>query len=142
MGRLCCGAGEAVGADESSGGRPGCVSEAFQKEQDQLPAVCLIVSGGHTVCMKLKIRTINGAHLFAGSGGTRDDARGEAYDKVAKLLGLDIQGTDTGSAGGCGGNGGAGEVWTDEDSRECAGFQFQRIEDGGALSFAGASGVR
>lgn len=63
----------------------------------QLPAVCLIVSGGHTVLYE--VRTKNGADGDAGAlwsyrkiGQTRDDAAGEAYDKVAKLLGLGYPG--------------------------------------------------
>jgi len=53
----------------------------------QLPALALVVSGGHT-------------HLFEVSDGfryrllgkTRDDAAGEAFDKVAKLLGFGYPG--------------------------------------------------
>lgn len=63
----------------------------------RLPAVCLIVSGGHTVLYE--VRTKDGEGDDAGSlwtyrkiGQTRDDAAGEAYDKVAKLLGLGYPG--------------------------------------------------
>lgn len=63
----------------------------------KLPAVCLIVSGGHTVLYE--VRPENPAETGAGAklhyrklGGTRDDAAGEAYDKVAKLLGLGYPG--------------------------------------------------
>jgi len=62
-----------------------------------LPAVCLIVSGGHTVLYE--VRTNDGANGDAASlcsyrkiGQTRDDAAGEAYDKVSKLLGLGYPG--------------------------------------------------
>ena len=56
-----------------------------------LPAVCLIVSGGHTVLYRV---TAAGGPEPASAkvfyyrriGQTRDDAAGEAYDKVAKLL--------------------------------------------------------
>ena len=62
----------------------------------ELPAVCLIVSGGHTVLYEVKQQTspANGAAPFAYRklGQTRDDAAGEAYDKVAKLLGLGYPG--------------------------------------------------
>jgi N6-L-threonylcarbamoyladenine synthase len=52
-----------------------------------LPAVVLVVSGGHT---NLYLVPTPGAyHLL---GRTRDDAAGEAYDKVAKLLGLGYPG--------------------------------------------------
>ncbi len=50
------------------------------------PAVCLIVSGGHTEL--IHYRDGRGFYL----GGTRDDAAGEAYDKVARLLGLGFPG--------------------------------------------------
>jgi N6-L-threonylcarbamoyladenine synthase len=63
----------------------------------KLPAVCLIVSGGHTVLYEVKTEEANaqdaGAKLlYRKLGQTRDDAAGEAYDKVAKLLGLGYPG--------------------------------------------------
>src|SRR6266567_3784421 len=63
----------------------------------KLPAVCLIVSGGHTVLYEVKPGDSNaqdaGAKLvYRKLGQTRDDAAGEAYDKVAKLLGLGYPG--------------------------------------------------
>jgi N6-L-threonylcarbamoyladenine synthase len=64
--------------------------------EPQLPAVCLIVSGGHTILYDVKAEASgkNGATLFsyAKIGGTRDDAAGEAYDKVAKMLALGYPG--------------------------------------------------
>jgi N6-L-threonylcarbamoyladenine synthase len=65
--------------------------------QPNLPAVCLIVSGGHTVLYALKResqtgRQGNGLLSYRKLGQTRDDAAGEAYDKVAKLLGLGYPG--------------------------------------------------
>ncbi|HXJ17410.1 MAG TPA: tRNA (adenosine(37)-N6)-threonylcarbamoyltransferase complex transferase subunit TsaD [Candidatus Polarisedimenticolia bacterium] len=60
----------------------------------QLPAVCLIVSGGHTLLYEVKSEATNGATRFsyARIGGTRDDAAGEAYDKVARMLALGYPG--------------------------------------------------
>lgn len=52
-----------------------------------LPAVVLVVSGGHT---SLYLVSERGAYRLIGR--TRDDAAGEAYDKVAKLLGLPYPG--------------------------------------------------
>jgi N6-L-threonylcarbamoyladenine synthase len=52
-----------------------------------LPAVVLVVSGGHT---NLYLVPEEGAYILLGR--TRDDAAGEAYDKVAKLLGLGYPG--------------------------------------------------
>jgi N6-L-threonylcarbamoyladenine synthase len=58
----------------------------------KLPAVCLIVSGGHTVLYEVKAAELGGLLSFRKIGQTRDDAAGEAYDKVAKLLGLGYPG--------------------------------------------------
>jgi N6-L-threonylcarbamoyladenine synthase len=62
-----------------------------------LPAVCLIVSGGHTVLYEVKAENsgVQDASVplrYRKMGQTRDDAAGEAYDKVAKLLGLGYPG--------------------------------------------------
>ncbi len=51
------------------------------------PALCLIVSGGHTQLILMKD---HGKYQLLGE--TRDDAAGEAFDKVAKLLGLGYPG--------------------------------------------------
>jgi N6-L-threonylcarbamoyladenine synthase len=68
----------------------------------ELPAVCLIVSGGHTVLYDVQsaadgVPTGEEAYLafrcvYARIGATRDDAAGEAYDKVAKMLALGYPG--------------------------------------------------
>jgi N6-L-threonylcarbamoyladenine synthase len=52
-----------------------------------LPAVCLIVSGGHT---QLILMEKMGKYKLIGE--TRDDAAGECFDKVARLLGLGYPG--------------------------------------------------
>jgi N6-L-threonylcarbamoyladenine synthase len=62
-----------------------------------LPAVCLIVSGGHTVLYEVKpedpaVQDASAKLLYRKLGQTRDDAAGEAYDKVAKLLALGYPG--------------------------------------------------
>ena len=51
------------------------------------PAVALIVSGGHTVLLAL-----DSFAQWKRLGETRDDAAGEAFDKVARLLGLPYPG--------------------------------------------------
>jgi N6-L-threonylcarbamoyladenine synthase len=70
--------------------------EAHQREEvPKLPAVCLIVSGGHTVLYEVKEADCSekeAAFVYRKMGQTRDDAAGEAYDKVAKLLGLGYPG--------------------------------------------------
>jgi N6-L-threonylcarbamoyladenine synthase len=62
----------------------------------ELPAVCLIVSGGHTLLYEVTAKSsgsdIGKTLLYRRLGGTRDDAAGEAYDKVARLLGLGYPG--------------------------------------------------
>ncbi|HLJ24988.1 MAG TPA: tRNA (adenosine(37)-N6)-threonylcarbamoyltransferase complex transferase subunit TsaD [Candidatus Acidoferrales bacterium] len=63
----------------------------------ELPAVCLIVSGGHTLLYHVQSAAGNGhgeagGFAFRRLGGTRDDAAGEAYDKVARLLALGYPG--------------------------------------------------
>jgi N6-L-threonylcarbamoyladenine synthase len=54
---------------------------------DVLPMISLVVSGGHTI---LALVTGIGQHRILGQ--TIDDAAGEAFDKVAKLLGLGYPG--------------------------------------------------
>ncbi len=56
----------------------------------QFPVLALVVSGGHT---HLYLAKQNGeAWTYENIGHTRDDAAGEAFDKVAKLLGLGYPG--------------------------------------------------
>jgi N6-L-threonylcarbamoyladenine synthase len=59
----------------------------------KFPVLALIVSGGHTHLYLCKPLESNGlAWSYELVGRTRDDAAGEAYDKVAKLLGLGYPG--------------------------------------------------
>ena len=51
------------------------------------PYLLLLLSGGHSQCIAVK-----GLGQYERLGGTVDDAVGEAFDKVAKLLGLDWPG--------------------------------------------------
>ncbi len=77
--------------------------------EPKVPAVCLIVSGGHTVIYEVRDQVAvpetgdgvqpglamplrGGLFSYRKIGGTRDDAAGEAYDKVAKLLALGYPG--------------------------------------------------
>ncbi len=59
----------------------------LQEENIAYPHVGLVVSGGHTSLYQVK-----GFGDYELLGATRDDAAGEAYDKVAKLLGLGYPG--------------------------------------------------
>ena len=51
------------------------------------PLLCLVVSGGHTAIVKIDR---HGHYILLGQ--TRDDAAGEAYDKVARSIGLPYPG--------------------------------------------------
>jgi N6-L-threonylcarbamoyladenine synthase len=62
-------------------------SLVLQNGEMPLPAVVLVVSGGHT-----SLYLIGERGRYQLLSRTRDDAAGEAYDKVAKLLGLGYPG--------------------------------------------------
>ena len=51
------------------------------------PAICLVVSGGHTSLLYMK-----DSNTYQLLGETRDDAAGEAFDKVARFMGLGYPG--------------------------------------------------
>jgi N6-L-threonylcarbamoyladenine synthase len=56
-------------------------------QKPEFPFLCLVVSGGHTLLLLVK----NFTEIYK-LGNTVDDAVGEAFDKVAKLLGLGYPG--------------------------------------------------
>jgi N6-L-threonylcarbamoyladenine synthase len=64
-------------------------NQNFQRDKNhrlkviRFPALTLLVSGGHTQLVLMK-----GHGKYTMLGETRDDAAGEAFDKVARLLGL------------------------------------------------------
>ena len=62
-------------------------SVAFENPPIEYPALALIVSGGHT-----NIFNVPEEGLYKVVSRTRDDAAGEAFDKVAKMLGLGYPG--------------------------------------------------
>src|ERR1041385_8381750 len=62
-------------------------SVCFENPPVEHPALALIVSGGHT-----NLFFVPRAGEYKVVGRTRDDAAGEAFDKVAKLLGLGYPG--------------------------------------------------
>src|SRR5207249_8711995 len=51
------------------------------------PYVCLLVSGGHTMLVHM-----SDVHRYEVLGGTLDDAAGEAFDKIARFMGLGFPG--------------------------------------------------
>jgi N6-L-threonylcarbamoyladenine synthase len=63
------------------------LSPFFDDPRGIRPAIGLVVSGGHTLLVE-----IAGFRSYRRLGGTLDDAAGEAFDKVAKLLGLPYPG--------------------------------------------------
>lgn len=73
-----------VGVDHIAGH----LASVFLAEQGpEFPYLALTVSGGHS-----NIFLVAGPNQFTLLGRTRDDAAGEAFDKVAKLLGLSYPG--------------------------------------------------
>lgn len=59
----------------------------LMNEKPEFPYLCLVVSGGHTLLLIVKSDT-----EIIQLGTTVDDAAGEAFDKVSKLLGLGYPG--------------------------------------------------
>jgi N6-L-threonylcarbamoyladenine synthase len=53
----------------------------------KFPLICLVISGGHTELIYMK-----DDYSFEKIGGTFDDAVGECYDKVARIIGLPYPG--------------------------------------------------
>ncbi|QTA83340.1 tRNA N6-adenosine threonylcarbamoyltransferase [Desulfonema limicola] len=66
----------------------GHINSVFlEKDVPEFPFTALLVSGGHT-----SIYYVTGHTRFELMGQTRDDAAGEAFDKVSKMLGLGYPG--------------------------------------------------
>ena len=59
----------------------------LEKHPPSFPFVALLVSGGHTLLIK-----VEGIGQYTQLGESLDDAAGEAFDKVAKMLGLGYPG--------------------------------------------------
>lgn len=73
-----------VGVDHMAGH---LLSPFLEDPAPEFPYLALIVSGGNT-----SLYRVDGPAAFRCLGRTRDDAAGEAFDKVAKLLGLGYPG--------------------------------------------------
>lgn len=65
----------------------GHIHAIFLEASPDFPFIALVVSGGHT-----SIYRVDDFGVYKEIGRTRDDAAGEAYDKVAKLLGFGYPG--------------------------------------------------
>ena len=59
----------------------------FVDQELEAPFLSLVVSGGHT-----SIYDVSCPHVFEEIGSTRDDAAGEAFDKVGRVMGLTYPG--------------------------------------------------
>ena len=66
----------------------GHVFANFLNDKDlEPPFLALVVSGGHTALLK-----VTGYNSFEMLGQTRDDAAGEAFDKIARVMGMPYPG--------------------------------------------------
>ncbi len=59
----------------------------YQEGDPTFPLVCLVISGAHS-----ELALVRGHGQYELLGRTRDDAAGEAFDKVARILGLGYPG--------------------------------------------------
>jgi len=59
----------------------------YQEGDPVFPLICLVISGAHS-----ELVLVRGHGQYELLGQTRDDAAGEAFDKVARILGLDYPG--------------------------------------------------
>ena len=96
-------------------------------EPVEYPALALVVSGGHTHLFEVREE-----FHYRLLGKTRDDAAGEAFDKVAKLLGFGYPGGPVIDGLAPYGNPRGGPVHPGADEGQRARLQLQRPEDGGA----------
>ena len=92
----------------------------IQHPELEPPFLCLVVSGGHTHLVKVK--DYNEYEIM---GKTRDDAAGEAYDKVARAIGLAYPG------------GPKIDALSKEGNKEAIKFPKAMISDGYDFSFSG-----
>lgn len=76
-----------IGVNHIEGHIHAVILEAQETGAIELPAVALVVSGGHTHLFEVRE-----GYTYRLLGRTRDAAAGEAYDKVAKLLGFGYPG--------------------------------------------------
>ena len=107
------------------------LSPFFGDEAGLRPAVGLVVSGGHTLLVD-----IAGFRQYRRLGGTLDDAAGEAFDKVGKLLGLPYPGGPQIDRLARGGDPGRFDLPRSMLGSGDFSLQLQRIEDRRALPAA------
>jgi len=95
------------------------------------PAVALVVSGGHTELVEVR-----GFGRYRWLGSTLDDAVGEAYDKVAKLLGLGFPGGPAIERAGASGNPAAFDLPRPMLERPGCDFSFSGLKTAVAVALA------
>lgn len=74
-------------AQENTAKQGAIIQDTVQKTEVQFPALALLISGGHTELVQ-----IDNWHEYKVIGQTLDDAIGEAFDKVARLMDLSYPG--------------------------------------------------
>ncbi len=102
----------------------------------KLPAVCLVVSGGHTELIR-----IDGWDRLVTLGRTRDDAGGEAFDKIGKLLGFDYPAGPTIERVALGGDPGAHDFPRAMMERGNLDFSFSGLKTAVRYRLAGMGGI-
>jgi N6-L-threonylcarbamoyladenine synthase len=102
----------------------GHIYSAFLEERaPEHPFLALVVSGGHTA-----LYVVETPRRYVRVGQTRDDAAGEAFDKVAKLLGLGYPGGPAIERAAQGGNAAAIRLPTASMSDGAPDFSFSGIK--------------
>jgi N6-L-threonylcarbamoyladenine synthase len=94
-------------------------------EPPAFPFVALVASGGHTALYRVRGPLVSEIEEL---GATRDDAAGEAFDKVAKLLGLGYPGGPIIDRLACEGNPGAIALARPMPSHESLEFSFSGLK--------------
>ena len=84
---LAAGKARALATGVPSRREPPRRSHLRERDRPDEPAVCFLVSGGHTMLVH-----VPEPHRYRVLGETLDDAAGEAFDKVARVLGLGFPG--------------------------------------------------
>ncbi len=111
----------------------GHLSAALLGDQPvRYPHVALAASGGHT-----HLYEVRAFGDYRALGGTRDDAAGEAFDKVAKLLGLGYPGGQAIDAAAAGGDPQAVRLPRGLASTKTLDFSFSGLKTAAAQLLAG-----
>jgi len=115
----------------------GHIAAAFLDNPElDFPVIALVVSGGHTSLIR-----IDGLGRYRLLGQTRDDAAGEAFDKVARSLGLGYPGGPLVEAAARGGERGKivfPQAWLEEGSLD---FSFSGLKSS-VLNYLNQSGMK